>query len=521
MDKKDKLHELIQSLGMSEKRYFKLYANRHIIGEKNNYLVLFDILERMPHYRVGEVITQLNAKGQSARHLSSDKNYLYHMILKGLSAFYAGKTASLQVKELLHQVEILYEKNLYDHCLSLLNKAKNQALKYELYPLTIEVSLWERKVMAKLGDIKGVKNALDEAMWYMALLDNMNAFMKLNYEAMDLRNKIAKTRTPEALNRLDAFIQHPFLQNEDIPLTFQARLDYWRIYAMYYYSIGDREQELAANEQVLQLMETRPDYAEEYPAEYIAIYARLLILNQYQPEEAFRGILDEFRSFPNRLKSSRKSIQRSIRIRIEVDSCSIEMSRLLDQGQAAACRQMRVQMQALAQKYALHMSPAQKMTYHYMFAYVHLAEGEYKQALKEVNHILNEYEETVRPDLHLYTRMLNMTVHTGLNNLTVLKYEADSTARFLRKRGKMYRSEATLIRFFRRISRNSNLNPEGRKKIMERFYEELLEIYQGGGESKVLIYFDFLAWLTSRIQEIPFWEAKIQPIRIREVPAEP
>ena len=37
----------------------------------------------------------------SVRHLSSDKNYLYNLILRSLSAYHSGKSVSLQVKEFL------------------------------------------------------------------------------------------------------------------------------------------------------------------------------------------------------------------------------------------------------------------------------------------------------------------------------------------------------------------------------------------------------------------------------------
>ena len=46
----DFLHELIQSLTKSEKRYFKLLSSRHTIGEENNYILLFDFIEKQDLY---------------------------------------------------------------------------------------------------------------------------------------------------------------------------------------------------------------------------------------------------------------------------------------------------------------------------------------------------------------------------------------------------------------------------------------------------------------------------------------
>ena len=39
---KEALFDLIKSMTMSEKRYFKIYSSKHTIGEKNEYIRLFD-----------------------------------------------------------------------------------------------------------------------------------------------------------------------------------------------------------------------------------------------------------------------------------------------------------------------------------------------------------------------------------------------------------------------------------------------------------------------------------------------
>ena len=38
MNAKDDLLSLIQSLNQTEKRYFKIYAQRHVIGKSNAYI---------------------------------------------------------------------------------------------------------------------------------------------------------------------------------------------------------------------------------------------------------------------------------------------------------------------------------------------------------------------------------------------------------------------------------------------------------------------------------------------------
>lgn len=505
--KTDKLHELIQSMSMSEKRAFKLFANRHTIGDQNNYLILFETIEQMSNFDQEAVERSLQAAQMPTRHISSDKNYLYNLILRGLSVFNSNKTTSLKVKELLHQAEVLYEKGLYEHVLGLLKKAKTNALRYELYPLFIEISFWERKTRGKLGDIRGVKQALDEAMHYMALLDNMQAYMKLYYDISDLRRTISKARSAKTEARLATFIQHPFLQRDDIPMSFQAELNYRRIYAMYYYLVDDEENEMKTNEALLSLMSSHDDYATEFPGEYITVSSRLLILKRHKSETEFQHTLDDFRRFPfDKMKKKRNSVI----AQVEIDSTATEMSRLLERGRIEESQVMLSSMKELAQRHKSRMSRSQRLSYHYMYTYSYLAAGEYRVALKEVNYLLNEFDASLRPQMYSFARMLNMVIHAELGNLTVLKYEADSTARYLKKRGKLHRLETILIRMFRRLARSSMATVDVRvkHKLYRSFREELNEIYSDEYENKTLIFFDFRAWLDSKVDGVSFGEAK-------------
>ena len=139
MKKADKLHELIRSMSMSEKRYFKLFAGRHTIGEENSYIRLFEALEEMPLYDRGQLVRRLESHGDDTRHLASDKNYLYNLILKGLAAYYSGSNTGKRTRESLNQAEILFERGMFIAGLEILDKVKKQAEHYELFPLLMEV----------------------------------------------------------------------------------------------------------------------------------------------------------------------------------------------------------------------------------------------------------------------------------------------------------------------------------------------------------------------------------------------
>ena len=60
---KEALFELIKSLSKSEKRYFKLLSSRHTIGDENNYVKLFDFIDKQTTYDEGVIFKEFKKSG--------------------------------------------------------------------------------------------------------------------------------------------------------------------------------------------------------------------------------------------------------------------------------------------------------------------------------------------------------------------------------------------------------------------------------------------------------------------------
>jgi len=66
------LYDLILKMTVSEKRYFKIYANRHVLGDENGYVLLFDIISEVIKRK--EVYSELT--------LTKDLSINYHQMRK-------------------------------------------------------------------------------------------------------------------------------------------------------------------------------------------------------------------------------------------------------------------------------------------------------------------------------------------------------------------------------------------------------------------------------------------------------
>ena len=79
MKPSDELHLLIKNLSMSEKRYFKIFSSRHVIAGENNYIRLFDAIEKQEEYNEPKIKTTFG-KEKFITHLPSEKHYLYNHV---------------------------------------------------------------------------------------------------------------------------------------------------------------------------------------------------------------------------------------------------------------------------------------------------------------------------------------------------------------------------------------------------------------------------------------------------------
>src|SRR5690554_1707960 len=141
MKPSNELFHLIKSLTKSEKRFFKL-ASSIQAGEKN-YFKLFNYIDSQSEYDERKVKEHFKAE-RFIKHLPSEKNHLYKLILKSLRQFYGEQTASNILKQEIKNIEILYNKALHKEANKFLKRAKKLARTHEEFYFLIELISWEK-----------------------------------------------------------------------------------------------------------------------------------------------------------------------------------------------------------------------------------------------------------------------------------------------------------------------------------------------------------------------------------------
>jgi hypothetical protein len=230
MKKNSNAFVIIKNLSMSEKRYFKIFSERHTIGEQNKYVALFDELDKVEEENDTEIKKNLKKVGVNPDFISADKNYLYQLILRSLNVFHDSKTYNLEIKQALISIEILFHKGLYHESLKLIAKAEELAKECENFLLMIDILVWKKKCS---GYSLGLKRAAEvnlEINKYLLLLNNYKRITDLYYESNLIQADNEKQSKTEVLKKLKTILNQPELKSEKHALSFSAKIFYYLIY---------------------------------------------------------------------------------------------------------------------------------------------------------------------------------------------------------------------------------------------------------------------------------------------------
>ena len=178
MNKKEELFFLIKSLSPSEKRYFTMFANR--IAKGSNYVRLFEVIEAQDIY--DEKAIKSTFKGEKfIRQLHVTKSYLRTMILKSLRNYHDELSKDAEVKDLLRNVEILFNKELYVHAQTELDRAYSLAMKFELNMNLVEILNWQQKMSQTRSphDYHSFRQILSRQEASIKKVENINRYTQL------------------------------------------------------------------------------------------------------------------------------------------------------------------------------------------------------------------------------------------------------------------------------------------------------------------------------------------------------
>ena len=499
----DHLHKLIKALSKPEKRYFKIYASRHQLGEQNNYAKLFDAIDAQSVYDE-DAIKKKFKNENFVKKYSIAKNRLYETVLRSLDAYHANSSIDAQLKRLLHCAEIMYKKTLYDHSSKLLRSAKKLAYRYDKHTTLLEIFMWE-KLLIERDNYQGVgedelQEILEEDSLVLKKIQNYNDFWNIKSRLFQVLNRRGKARNDEEFKQFKTLIDDTLLKSEDSALYHETKYLYYHTYSAYYFGVGDYLNSYINLEKNVKLIESQPEKFKEEPNVYFSVLTNIIYIGSQlgRFDEVFT-YLEKVRSIPEKLSLTSNE---DLDIKLFSSAHSIELTVYAVMGEFEKGLDLIPIVEDGLKLYGNKINSLRKASFYFEIAYIYFGCGDMPSALKWTNRLMNDIDIGESEDIFCFGQLLNLVIHLEMGNAQLVPYAMKSTQRYLKTRNRRYKFETTMLTFLSRVTKI--VDEWELPDAYERLHEELLELEQDQFEKTAFEYFDFAAWAESKHLCQPF-----------------
>lgn len=489
----DSLHRLIKSLTKPEKRYFKVFSSRHVIGDQNNYLVLFDAIDRQSEYDEAKLLKKFKNE-PFVKRFSIAKSRLYNAILKSLDAYHANSSVEAQLKRQLHCAEILYNKSLYAQSQKLLNSARKTAIKHEKITTLIEIRKWEKRLMEK-DNYEGISpESIEQIREDDGLLNRkLERFNELWYMKSRMFQHLyvkGKSRSAEEQERFGKILEEFVLEIPEEEMMAENRYLLNHLNSAYYYGIGSYAECYPHLRRNLKLIEQQPHLFREEPNIYLSVLTNaIFVASQLGKTDEALEMLERMKSLPSELEPVMTQ-DREIRMFSFIKSTELSLYTAAQDFEAAGAVVTEIEEGLI--RFDKKLSSVRKAFFYFNISVLYFYQEHYNESLKWTNMLLNNIDIDKTQDIHCMAQLLNLIVHLELGNKSLLQYTIRSTKRYLETRNKVYRFETIFLEFVNDLLRKRKSFTDA-----ERYGElakALRPLRDDAFEKHAFEYFDFLTW---------------------------
>lgn len=506
MKSQDPLHTLIRSLTQSEKRYFKISSSVHEIGDKNNYLRLFDELEKMETY--DESILRKKFSGQAfLRQLPVARNYLFGLVMKSLRAFHAESSTDMKLRNFFADIEILYKRSMIDECLKTIRRAEKYARHYDKVAALAELEGWR----AYISFTHSSKQTNDELFFVGRQRDLLHAFLnETEYRIFNLgiRNKArvyGESIPEETLSELRALAKTPLLSNEKNASTFHGKLNFMRFHMHLAELQNDYEEFYHYAKRIDQLVSRHPEQVELSP-NYTFMAGQYLCLGCY-----YTGQIEKIPALIRKFlrQKSIENWERNNFIRDKVFNFLFTAHALyflpagkFSEGKAFYDREL-----PRLKRYEEHFPAFALSNFLINAAQAYLGAGDYSSCLRAVDRVLTLTSKEYKPDHQEYARFQQIMAFYAQGHTEESLYLVTNLELFLKKTKRLYAPEKEFISGMKKILRDPYS-----KDLKKKIFTGMHRIIAASGREKkdpggLVKYIQLDAWCLAQAKGISLGEA--------------
>lgn len=489
------LHALIHSLTQAEKRYLRVYAGRHVVGEENQYMQLFDAIHRQADYDEAAIKEDWTRAGIPVKNFPSIKNYLLHLILRAMREYNRDAHPVRSLEDQLEDVEFLFHRGLHADSLKLLGRIKEKAQQYEAHALLLRIHAHERaRLIAGHPALPEADMASlnAEATGTLAQLHHINTLDASASELMLLSRKHYRMRAPDALAKLDDLRHRHDSGRDPGHGQFLPRFHYLRGMAAMCELEGDYPAAFQHRSDLRDLWQQHPHMRDALPGAYVISLANLLAACHY---------LDRYDAMPALIAdiAAAQPSHPAEAIEIRHNHGYYQLLHAMNAHQWAEVPKAIAELEGVLKAHSEVINQARVLAIRYNIAIAHFFLEQHSPALHAFNAILHDQQSQHRLDIQQATRLMQAVVHLQLGNHDLLDYLLRSVRRYLQTRGTLHEFEEALITSLKRLAGN----PQERQPILARLQAQLVHLRDDPRNANAPGLQEVHYWVQAQLQGVP------------------
>lgn len=464
------LHYLLHALTQSEKRYLRVYTNRHVREDQTQYAFLLECLWEQTQYDEMMLKAKWAAQGNDLTQLPYVKHYLYGMTLQAMRDFHRAKSAQREIDDLLTDATFLHSRGLSQEASKYLKKARQKAIKVEAHTQILQADSFERLLVLRdhvidqaqaLEELKASSEAALEAL-------GLSTQVQIHYfEISRLARRHYQLRDPAALGKLNCLRESLIQQLAQADTSFTVKMHCLRGMSLLEQLAGDFEGAWTHHNKLFEHWETFPHMKTVYANTYLLSLSNLLAAcHQTRRYQAMPDVIDQMKAVD--VQSPSDMIEK------EHNTLYYSLLHTLNIMDWDKVRTLLPALENFLKHHACDINRARVTAIRYNVAIAYFFLEEHKKALHALNAILHDENSSHRQDIQLAARLMQAVVHYQLDNLDLLDYLLRSTRRLLQQRGALFAFEETLIKTLKQLA----TLPPDRKEILTTLEAKLAELQQ-------------------------------------------
>ncbi|HQW86314.1 MAG TPA: hypothetical protein PLH93_03960 [Flavobacteriales bacterium] len=500
----DQVHRLIRSMDAAEKRYFKLYAGRHLIRGRSNHLLLFNAIAAMDVYDEEALLRRFKGRGFTAR-FAIAKQRLHNSILESLSAYHAHSSVDARLRRRMHEVEVLYQRALYADAERHLGGVERLAAKHEKFHVLAEVHVWQRRLLERTH-YQGVTAAtLDEQRQrtarLLARMTELDALWDLKSEVYLTLYGEGQARNTAQVERVRAIMARPGRPQVDALGSAQARYLHHHLEAVAGFATGDLEAShahLLANRDLLEA--ERPIFIDE-PYRLLAVLSNLAYVCTRTGR--FKEASEHLHAYRLAPAAWQMPDTEDLEMKLFATGTSLELSIHCASGEFDHALALVPTVERGLERHGEALGTLRRAGHMFQVAMALFGGGRPAEALRWCHRLLNEAQDD-QGGIVSYARMLELMLRLETEDKELLHYTLRNTERYLKGRSRTHRFEQVFLRLVRDLLKPLPILQQ--RAAFQRFHDDLAQLAGDPLEQPAFEHLDPLTWAESHLSGRPYGE---------------